>query len=388
MALEEPPPPVNQFPDSLIVGMQKLTRGLIYRHLYIFVGLAIVSILIVMVHALRSSPDSQSESHDRDLIVGGKNGRIEDRESPAKARRSRIKASFGSPGDLAALAEGLDKLGIDDDPEILSLFLSADFTPEQSAIVINSWSNARGRGKLFDRFVSKLIDLGDADGLKKLASNIENNFLRAETLSRAASNSDIFNPTTIGELIKGVDDRDKRSIGEGIAEKILNSGPETRLQQVEAYYNENEDPALLSPIARAITATLAKDNPSEAIQWALASPPTAVEGGDRDLIVELGSTNVNLSTQFANSLLDRNEIRRASAAFREIAQNCFGGRPDEAIEWAAKLPQSVTSRDSILLQNFSALYKRDPDIARQIADKLNDPAVSAAFATAQRIHKK
>jgi hypothetical protein len=87
-------------------------------------------------------------------------------------------------------------------------------------------------------------------------------------------------------------------------------------------------------------------------------------------------------------VLGRGEHARASRAYEIISWDCYAGRQAAAIEWAAALPESITTQRTILLQKFSELYTKDAAAAREMANRINNPAVTDAFNTVDEVERQ
>ena len=298
-----------------------------------------------------------------------------------------LRSHAGDPAHLLSLVPDIMELRLGQDDEVIQIYALAfrHFTPDQVVEVLNNWSNGTGRGDLMGRLGQHVVDGRDADWFRQVALKLPGSEAKAGFISRVARDTAFFEPGSIGGMISGLSEEDRRSAGEGLAFRLEKLAGEERLEMAERYFSSCEDPAVLNAIAGVVTAQYVTEDPEDAMQWSLEQPSASVKGGDRPLLLGLCEGGpVDLATEFVNALLERGDKQRASLATEVVASAHFQGNPEGAVEWAASLPADLPSRRHILLMNLSTLNRRDPDRAIRVVEKMGNAGVSELLAIVRK----
>jgi hypothetical protein len=324
--------------------------------------------------------------------AGPESGKVIARESrPHLSSRTmllgELRSHAGDPAHLLSLVTDIMELRLGQDDEVIQIYALAfrHFTPDQVVEVLNNWSNGTGKGDLTGRLGQHVLDGRDADWFKQVVLKLPGSEAKAGMVSRVARDTAFFDPGSIGAMISGLTEEDRRSVGEGLAFRLEKLSDEERLEMAESYFSNCEDPAVLNAVAGVVTAQYVTADPEGAMRWSLEQPSTSVKGGDRPLLLGLcEGGHVDLATDFVNALLELGDNERASVATEVVASAHFRGNPEGAVEWAAALPADLSSRRHILLMNLSAMNRRDPERAIRVVEKMGNSGVSELLAIVRK----
>lgn len=331
--------------------------------------------------------DSRGSSNISSKSQVHPNPRFETKSQPA-SRGSRnqgkshqiVESAIHDPQALLDLIPSLIELGLIDDIETMNVYRQSfkSFSPTQLAELLQLWPGG-GQGAWMAMNVTMFLERQQTpDTLRGLLEALPREHpQRGSIVQRMGRKSPLFAPERIEETAKFLDPQDLTELGIGLSNRLRNLDPDVEYELLIEYLEVLDRSELTGPLVSRVVELKARNAPLEMKEWLLSEEPTFVQQADTALMKELTSSHLDEAISFANTLLERGEVSRASIAVEAIGKQYRIKDPQGAYDWALSLPSDLDSRMQVLVSAYALLCRSDRNTEDEILSNTSNSALRA-----------
>ena len=123
----------------------------------------------------------------------------------------------------------------------------------------------------------------------------------------------------------------------------------------------------------------ALDDPAAAAEWLLQQKPEYISLSDSVVIKALVSKAPETAADFVNTLLERNEGKRATYAVTSMVTALAPSDPVGVLRWVEGLPRELPEYQTIVSRSFRFVASRNPEMVDDIISSTTDPVLLQTY---------
>lgn len=204
-----------------------------------------------------------------------------------------------------------------------------------------------------------------------LPKNSEN---RGHLATEAGEHMAYFTPKNIAEALKMIPSDCLDDFGSGLASRVkLMTSEADRMRTIEAYLSATDSPPLRNRLQAMWIEKKALDDPAATAVWLLQQKPEYISLSDSVVIKALVSKSPETAAEFVNTLLERNEGKRATYAVASMVTALAPSDPVGVLRWVEGLPRELPEYQTVVSRSFRFVASRHPEMVDEIISSTTDP---------------
>lgn len=203
---------------------------------------------------------------------------------------------------------------------------------------------------------------------------------RGHLAAEAGEHMVFFAPKNIAEALKMIPSDCLEEFGDGLANRVkLMATEEERMRAIEDYLSATDSSPVRNRLQAMWIEKKALDDPAAAAEWLLQQKPEYISLSDSVVIKALVSKAPETAADFVNTLLERNEGKRATYAVTSMVTALAPSDPVGVLRWVEGLPRELPEYQTIVSRSFRFVASRNPEMVDDIISSTTDPVLLQTY---------